>query len=123
MAGSPEPAIQGSAVDLDSLIARPDAPICSGCFRRQLGTLVGCFCRGADGTLRGFAERHGFDVATTPWAEVGDQTRDAFLFGERGRGASWVGISNRAQVDSRPARRPAEQDRRFTSAITASAQS
>ncbi|HEX4211833.1 MAG TPA: hypothetical protein VIA06_00730 [Candidatus Dormibacteraeota bacterium] len=81
--------------DFENLIVRPDAPICSGCFGGRPGTLVGYFCRGADGALRAFAERHRFDLRSTPWSELSDAARHAFLFGDR----SWVGLNAWAEYD------------------------
>ena len=51
------------------------------------GTLVGYFCQegtGGNAALRAFAERYQFDLQTTPWSELSDEARQAFLFGEPG---------------------------------------
>jgi len=74
--------------DFDKWIVRPEAPICAGCFGGDLGALVGYFCQdgtGGNAALRAFAERHQFDVRTTPWSELSDEARHAFLFGEPAR--------------------------------------
>ena len=61
---------------------RPDSPVCRGCF--SLG-IVDAFC---DEKLSGYrsllrlAERHGFDPRATPWAEMTEAARHAFVFGD-----------------------------------------
>ena len=83
----------------DKLVARPDAPICRGCF--VPGTVVGAFCDeklSGYGSLLAFAERHQFDPKTTPWSELSEEARDAFIFGDPvpfphrpGQGTPWEG--------------------------------
>src|SRR5205823_5170750 len=93
--------------DFDKWIVEPDAPICAGCFRGRTGTLVGYFCQegtGGNAALRAFAERYHFDLRTTPWSELSDEARHAFLFGEPGRTnefsvASFVGMNYWAHLD------------------------
>lgn len=70
--------------DFDKWIVAPDAPI-AGCFSGQPGALVGYFCQegtGGNAALRAFAERHQFDYKTTPWSQLSESVRRAFLFGE-----------------------------------------
>ena len=66
----------------DKMVLRPDAPICRGCF--SLG-IVHAFC---DQKLSGFSsllalgDRYGFDPRETPWSELTDDARQAFVFGD-----------------------------------------
>ena len=64
------------------MVLRPDAPICRGCF--SLG-IVSAFCdqklSGYD-TLLALAERYGFDPRGTPWSELSEEARQAFIFGD-----------------------------------------
>jgi excinuclease ABC subunit A len=66
----------------DKMVLRPDAPICRGCF--SLG-IVHAFC---DQKLSGYssllalADRYGFDPRGTPWSELSDEARRAFVFGD-----------------------------------------
>jgi excinuclease ABC subunit A len=66
----------------EKMVLRPDAPICRGCF--SLG-IVNAFC---DQKLSGYssllalAERYGFDPRGTPWSELSDEARKAFIFGD-----------------------------------------
>ncbi|HEY9290226.1 MAG TPA: ATP-binding cassette domain-containing protein [Microlunatus sp.] len=101
----------------DQWIADPDAPICTGCFRGSGGgpsamssasmALFGYFCKegtGGNASLRAFADRHGFDLATTPWSELTEEARQAFLFGDPSPTTefslnSWIGMNHWAQYD------------------------
>lgn len=96
----------------DRWVVQPEKPICAGCFRSGGGPawmalLVGYFCKegtGGNASLRAFAERHGFDLATTPWEELTEEARQTFLFGdpeptsEFSREA-WIGMNHWAQYD------------------------
>jgi excinuclease ABC subunit A len=93
--------------DFDTWIVDADAPICGGCFRGRAGTLVGYFCQdgtGGNASLRAFATRYGFDLCTTPWSELPEDARHAFLFGDPAPTnefslAAWVGLNHWAVYD------------------------
>ena len=70
--------------DFDKWIVRPDAPICARLLRRDAASCRLLLRRGTggNGSLRAFAERYGFDPQTTPWSELSDEARSAFLFGD-----------------------------------------
>jgi excinuclease ABC subunit A len=66
----------------EKMVLRPDAPICRGCF--ALG-IVNAFCDeklSGYGSLLALAERYGFDPRGTPWSELSDAARNAFIFGD-----------------------------------------
>jgi len=66
----------------DKMALRPDAPICRGCF--SLG-IVSAFCDeklSGYGALLRLAERYGFDPRGTPWSDLSDEARHAFIFGD-----------------------------------------
>lgn len=101
----------------DRWVVQPEAPICGGCFRGTSGgpsamtsaslALITYFCKdgtGGHASLRAFADRHGFDLGSTPWSELSEDTRQAFLFGEPSpttefSQASWIGMNHWAQSD------------------------
>ncbi|GAA5005119.1 ATP-binding cassette domain-containing protein [Actinopolymorpha pittospori] len=101
----------------DRWVVQPDAPICAGCFRgsgRGPSTmasasmaLLGYFCKegtGGHASLRAFAKRQGFDLATTPWSELTEEARQAFMFGDPSPTnefslVSWIGMNHWAQHD------------------------
>ncbi|MGW5363343.1 hypothetical protein [Actinopolymorpha pittospori] len=101
----------------DRWVVQPDAPICAGCFRGSGGgpsamgsasmALLGYFCKegtGGHASLRAFAERHGFNLTTTPWSELTEEARQAFMFGEPSPTnefslVSWIGMNHWAQYD------------------------
>jgi excinuclease ABC subunit A len=100
----------------DKWVVQPDAPICAGCFRRSGGpsamssasmALLGYFCKegtGGNASLRAFAERHGFDLGTTPWSELTEEARQAFMFGDPAptnefSTVAWIGMNHWAQYD------------------------
>ena len=103
--------------EFEKVIVRPDAPICGGCFGASSPgpsaaasatmALLGYFCKdgtGGNASLRAFAERNHFDLRTTPWSELSDEVRQAFLFGEPARTnefslVAWVGLNYWAQHD------------------------
>jgi excinuclease ABC subunit A len=68
----------------ERLIRNPDAPICAGCFGSN--ALVSVYLcgegTGGSGSMRAFAERHGFDPRTTPWSALSHEAQQAFLFGD-----------------------------------------
>jgi excinuclease ABC subunit A len=101
----------------DKWVVQPDAPICAGCFRGSGGgpsamtsasmALLGYFCKegtGGNASLRAFAERHGFDLGTTPWSELTEEARQAFMFGDPAptnefSTVAWIGMNHWAQYD------------------------
>ncbi len=97
----------------DRWVVQPDAPICAGCFGGSGGghsasmALLGYFCKegtGGNASLRAFAGRQRFDLATTPWSELTVETRQAFMFGDPSPTTefsltSWIGINHFAQAD------------------------
>lgn len=103
--------------NFDQWIVDPDAPICDGCFRGTGGgpsamssasmALLGHFCKegtGGNASLRAFAERHGFDLATTPWSKLTEDARQAIMFGDplptsEFSVESWIGLNHWAQYD------------------------
>ena len=66
----------------EKMVVRPDSPVCRGCF--SLG-IVSAFC---DEKLSGYrsllrlGERYGFDPRGTPWVEMSEEARRAFVFGD-----------------------------------------
>jgi excinuclease ABC subunit A len=67
----------------EKAVRRPEAPICAGCFGSS--ALLDYFCQEktyGSSSMRAFAERHKFDPKTTPWSELGEDVRRAFLFGD-----------------------------------------
>ncbi|MFC7621877.1 hypothetical protein [Microlunatus sp. GCM10028923] len=101
----------------DRWVVRPDEGICAGCFRGTSGgpsamtsaslALFSYFCKpstGGNASLRAFADRHGFDLETTPWSALREETRQAFLFGEPSSTSefsldAWIGMNHWAQSD------------------------
>ncbi|WP_020578457.1 ATP-binding cassette domain-containing protein [Actinopolymorpha alba] len=101
----------------DRWVVQPDSPICAGCFRASgrgpsamtsaSMALLGYFCKegtGGHASLRAFAERHGFDLETTPWSELTEEARQTFMFGDPSPTnefslVSWIGMNHWAQYD------------------------
>src|SRR5207248_829568 len=68
----------------EKFVARPDAPICAGCFAGN-ALFQQYLCgqgTGGNGSMRAFAERYQFDLRTTPWSELSDDVRHKFFFGD-----------------------------------------
>ena len=100
----------------DRWVVQPDAPI-PGCFRGSGGgpsamtsasmALLGYFCKdgtGGNASLRAFADRQGFDLATTPWSGLTEEARQAFMFGDPSptnefSRVAWIGMNHWAQYD------------------------
>ena len=100
----------------DRWVVQPDAPI-PGCFRGSSGgpsamtsasmALLGYFCKdgtGGNASLRAFADRQGFDLATTPWSGLTEEARQAFMFGDPSptnefSRVAWIGMNHWAQYD------------------------
>ncbi|HUR49719.1 MAG TPA: hypothetical protein VMY88_09375, partial [Acidimicrobiales bacterium] len=82
----------------EKVVLAPEKSLCGGCFGgvgaglqigQSLGSggLVRYLCdenTGGWAALKAFADRHEFDPRTTPWTEMSDAARQAFLFGEEG---------------------------------------
>ncbi|MFN2188065.1 MAG: ATP-binding cassette domain-containing protein, partial [Candidatus Promineifilaceae bacterium] len=69
----------------DKLIRRPDLPLCGGAMYSPgffpKGFLCKPFNSGYD-MVRALGNRYGFDPQTTPWNEMAEDARKAFLFGD-----------------------------------------
>ncbi|HVE93061.1 MAG TPA: ATP-binding cassette domain-containing protein [Actinomycetota bacterium] len=84
--------------DLEQWLVRPDAPISANCFAGRLGMLVGYFCQpgtGGNASMLAFAERYQFDLRTTPWSELSEEARRAFMDGD----AAFIGMNHWAPYD------------------------
>jgi excinuclease ABC subunit A len=69
----------------EKLIIRPDRPLCGGAMYSPGFFPQGYLCKPGNGgydMVRALARRHGFDPCATPWAEMSEAGRQAFLFGE-----------------------------------------
>jgi excinuclease ABC subunit A len=67
------------------LIKDPDEPICGKCLNSPGYYPKSYICTpgtGGNNSLMPFAKRHGFDPYTTPWNEMSDEARNAFLWGD-----------------------------------------
>lgn len=82
------------------LIVHPDVPVADGVFGGSLswfraGPGLSWFRDGLESPIRLLAERLGFDLDRTPWAELGDEARQAVLYGD----GSWEGLNHWAPND------------------------
>jgi excinuclease ABC subunit A len=71
--------------ELERLIVHPDRPICDGAMHSPGFFPRSYLCRPEHGgywMLQGLAARYGFDPATTPWNELDERAKHAFLWGE-----------------------------------------
>jgi len=69
----------------DKLIVRPDRPICDGAMYSPGFFPKGYICKPFNGgyyLLQALASRYSFDPAGTPWDEMTEESRHAFLFGD-----------------------------------------
>ncbi len=70
---------------VDRLVTRPDQPLCGGALHSP-GFYPGSYlCKPDHGgywMLRALGERYGFDPEQTPWRQMSEDAREAFLFGE-----------------------------------------
>jgi excinuclease ABC subunit A len=67
------------------LITAPGAPLCGGAMRSPGFFPQTYLCKPPNGgywMLQALAERYGFDPFVTPWAEMPEQARAAFLYGD-----------------------------------------
>jgi excinuclease ABC subunit A len=67
------------------LIQRPDEPLCGKCMHSPGYYPRNYLCTpgtGGNNSLVRFAERHKFDPYTTPWNEMSEKARHAFLWGD-----------------------------------------
>ena len=91
--------------ELEKLIVNPAVPICGGAMHSPGYYPRGYLCTPGTGgyaMLQALAAKHGFDPATTPWNEMTDAARHAFLYGdpepmdavfkERTREIRWKGV-------------------------------
>ena len=69
----------------ERLIVRPDAPLCEGAMFSPGFFPTGYLCKpgsGGHAIMNALAARYGFDPRATPWREMPDPARRAFLFGD-----------------------------------------
>jgi excinuclease ABC subunit A len=67
------------------LIRRPEEPVCGRCLHSPGYYPKNYMCTPGTGLhprLLAFAHRHGFDPFTTPWAEMSETARHAFIWGD-----------------------------------------
>jgi len=67
------------------LIIRPDLPLCGGAMHSPGFFPKGYLCKPFNhgySMVRALAAKHGFDPETTPWLEIPEKARQAFLFGD-----------------------------------------
>jgi excinuclease ABC subunit A len=85
----------------ERLIVRPDAPLCKGAMYSPGFFPQSYLSKPANHgywMIQGLAQRYGFDPFETPWDQMTDAAREAFLFGEPGTKGphlnreSWVGF-------------------------------
>ncbi|MBU7004263.1 MAG: ATP-binding cassette domain-containing protein, partial [Theionarchaea archaeon] len=70
----------------DKLIVRPDRPICDGAMYSPGFFPKGYLCKPFNWgyyLLQALASRYGFDPAGTPWNEMSEEARNAFLYGDQ----------------------------------------
>jgi len=69
----------------EKLIVHPDLPLCGGAMHSPGFFPKGYLCKPGNGgyyVVQALAERYGFDPAETPWDEMTQEAREAFLFGD-----------------------------------------
>ncbi len=69
----------------ERLIVSPSSPLCAGAMYSPGFFPTGYLCRrgsGGFGIMRALGKRYGFDAWKTPWQEMSQDSRDAFLFGQ-----------------------------------------
>jgi excinuclease ABC subunit A len=69
----------------EKLMRNPEKPLCGGAMYSPGFFPKGYLCKPGNGgydIVRAFAQRHGFDPASTPWNQVPPKVRDMFLFGD-----------------------------------------
>jgi excinuclease ABC subunit A len=70
---------------LERLVVHPERPICDGALYSPgffPGTYLSSSEHGGYWMLQALAQRYEFDPEVTPWSELTDEARDAFLYGE-----------------------------------------
>ncbi len=70
----------------EKLIVRPDKPLCGGAMHSPGFFPQGYLCKPYNGgydMVQALASKHGFDPAATPWEQMTEEARRAFLFGEK----------------------------------------
>jgi excinuclease ABC subunit A len=68
----------------EKFVKHPDKPICAGCFSGN-AHVAQYLCgdrTGGSGSMRAFAERHGFDPRAVPWSELPEDVQHKFLYGD-----------------------------------------
>ncbi|MET7653911.1 hypothetical protein [Streptomyces sp. NPDC005486] len=81
---------------VERLITRPDRPLADGAMYSPGFYPRSYHSKPANGgywMLKALGERYGFDLDTTPWQDMSQEARDAFLFGQEK-----VTLSDRARV-------------------------
>jgi excinuclease ABC subunit A len=65
----------------EKLIVRPDKPLCAGAMYSPGYWPQTYLCQDT-GVAQALGARYGFDPSTTPWQEMSEEARQAFLFGD-----------------------------------------
>lgn len=69
----------------DKLMRNPEKPLCGGAMYSPGFFPQGYLCKPGNGgydVVQAFAQRHGFDPASTPWQDVPEEVRNMFMFGD-----------------------------------------